>query len=111
MVCHRTRVVAIAGECNREKTLSLVWLKNFLDANPDAGVLYFESESAITKQMIVDRGIDPKRMVIMPSVTTVQEFRTQAIRVLDDHLSKPEGDRPQMMFVSILWVCCLRPKK
>ena len=41
-------------------------VKNFLDANPDAGVLYFESESAITKQMVIDRGIDPKRMVIMP---------------------------------------------
>ena len=51
-------------------------VKSFLDANPDAGVLYFESESAITKQMVIDRGIDPQRMVILP-VTTVQEFRTQ----------------------------------
>ena len=91
------KITAIAGESATGKTFFVMGMvKSFLDANPDAGVLYFESESAITKQMVIDRGIDPKRMVIMP-VTTVQEFRTQAIRVLDDHLSKPEGDRPQMM--------------
>ena len=66
--------------------------KNFLDSNPDAGVIYFESESAITKQMVVDRGIDPKRMVIMP-VTTVQEFRTQSLKVLDSYLAQNEADR------------------
>ena len=93
----QNKVVAIAGESATGKTFFVLGMvKNFLEKNPNAGVLYFESESAITKQMIVDRGIDPKRMVIMP-VTTVQEFRTQAIRVLDDHLSKPEGERPQMM--------------
>ena len=91
------KITALAGESATGKTYFLMGMvKNFLDANPDAGVVYFESESAITKQMVIDRGIDPKRMVVMP-VTTVQEFRTQAIRVLDDHLSKSEGDRPQMM--------------
>ena len=71
-------------------------VKSFLDANPNAGVLYFESESAITKQMVIDRGIDPNRMVILP-VTTVQEFRTQAIRVLDDYLKQDEADRQPIM--------------
>ena len=67
-------------------------VKNFLDANPNSGVIYFESESAITKQMVIDRGIDTKRMVIFP-VTTVQEFRTQAIKVLDQYLMQPEAER------------------
>jgi hypothetical protein len=71
-------------------------VKSFLDANPDAGVLYFESESAITKQMVIDRGIDPQRMVMIP-VTTVQEFRTQAIKVLDSYLEK--SNKKPMMFV------------
>ena len=71
-------------------------VKSFLDANPDAGVLYFESESAITKQMVIDRGIDPNRMVILP-VTTVQEFRTQAIKVLDKYMETPEDERVPMM--------------
>ena len=87
------KITALAGESATGKTYFLMGIvKNFLDANPDAGVIYFESESAITKQMVVDRGIDAKRMVIVP-VTTVQEFRTQAIKVLDTYLAQNEADR------------------
>ena len=90
------KITALAGASATGKTYFLCGIvKNFLDANPDAGVIYFESESAITKQMIVDRGIDAKRMVIVP-VTTVQEFRTQAIRVLDTYLAQNEADRKPM---------------
>ena len=87
------KITAIAGESATGKTYFLMGIvKNFLDIDPDAGVIYFESESAITKNMVVDRGIDPKRMVIFP-VTTVQEFRTQAIRVIDDYMAQNESDR------------------
>jgi len=90
------KITAIAGESATGKTFFLMGIvKNFLDKNPNAGVIYFESESAITKQMIIDRGIDPDRMVIMP-VTTVQEFRTQSLRVLDLYLAKNEADRRPM---------------
>ena len=90
------KITALAGESATGKTYFLMGIvKNFLDANPDAGVIYFESESAITKQMVVDRGIDAKRMVIVP-VTTVQEFRTQAIKVLDTYLAQNEADRKPM---------------
>ena len=88
-----TTVTALAGESATGKTYFLMGIvKNFLDSNPEAGVVYFESESAITKQMVVDRGIDSKRMVIMP-VTTVQEFRTQALKVLDTYLLQDESER------------------
>jgi RecA/RadA recombinase len=91
------KITAIAGESATGKTFFLMGMvKSFLDANPDAGVLYFESESAITKQMVIDRGIDPARMVMIP-VTTVQEFRTQAIKVLDGYIAKKETDRRPMM--------------
>ncbi len=77
-------------------------VKNFLDANPDAGVVYFESESAITKQMVIDRGIDPNRMVIFP-VTTVQEFRTQALKVLDRYMQQDvDVRRPMFMCLDSL---------
>ena len=90
------KITALAGESATGKTFFLMGIvKSFLDRDPNAGVVYFESESAITRQMVIDRGIDPKRMVIMP-VTTVQEFRTQAIRVLDDYLTVDESDRPPM---------------
>ena len=91
------KITAIAGESATGKTFFLMGMcKNFLDANPDAGVIYFESESAITKQMVIDRGIDPQRMVMFP-VTTVQEFRTQALKVLDKYLEQNEADRKPIM--------------
>ena len=94
------KITAIAGESATGKTFFLMGIvKNFLDKNPNAGVLYFESESAITKQMVIDRGIDPERMVILP-VTTVQEFRTQSLKVLDGYLEQPESNR-QPLFLCL----------
>ena len=51
----------------------------------------------ITKEMIEERGIDSNRVVIVP-VITVQQFRNQAINILDRYLETPEDDRPPMMF-------------
>jgi len=97
------KITAIAGESATGKTFFLMGMvKSFLDSNPEAGCLYFESESAITKQMVVDRGIDPNRMVMIP-VTTVQEFRTQAIKVLDSYLAqKDDTKKPIMMCLDSL---------
>ena len=94
------KITAIAGESATGKTFFLMGMvKSFLDSDPNAGVIFFESESAITKQMVVDRGIDSKRMVIMP-VTTVQEFRTQSLKVLDKYLETAESER-QPMFMCL----------
>ena len=84
----QNKITALAGESATGKTFFLMGMcKHFLDANPDGGVVYFESESAVTKKMIVDRGIDASRMVVLP-VSTVQEFRTQAIKVLDRYMQQ-----------------------
>ena len=97
------KITALAGESATGKTYFLMGMvKNFLDANPDAGVVYFESESAITKQMVIDRGIDPDRMVILP-VTTVQEFRTQGLKVLDRYMQQDvDVRRPMFMCLDSL---------
>ena len=95
------KITAIAGESATGKTFFVLGMvKSFLDSNLEAGVLYFESESAITKQMIIDRGIDPSRMVILP-VTTVQEFRTQAIKVLDKYIES-DNKKPMMICLDSL---------
>ena len=87
------KITALAGESATGKTYFLMGIvRSFLEANPQADVVYFESESAITQQMILDRGIDPNRMLMMP-VTTVQEFRTDALKVLDSYLEQPESTR------------------
>ena len=89
----KNKISALAGESATGKTYFLMGIiKNFLDKDPEAGVIYFESESALTKDLIVKRGIDPNRMVIMP-VTTVQEFRTQALKTLDTYLVQHESER------------------
>ena len=97
------KITALAGESATGKTFFLMGIvKNFLDANPESGVVYFESESAITKQMVIDRGIDPNRMIIVP-VTTVQEFRTQALKVLDRYMQQDvDVRRPMFMCLDSL---------
>ena len=50
-------------------------------------MIYFESENALSKDMIEQRGVDTNRIVIMP-VATVQEFRNQSIKILDKYLEQ-----------------------
>ena len=92
------KVTAIAGESSTGKTYyTLSIVRHFLDSDPDAGCIYFESESAISKDMIETRGIDSSRMIIVP-VVTVQEFRQQAIKIVDKYLAQKESDRKPLMF-------------
>jgi RecA/RadA recombinase len=84
------KITAIAGESATGKTFfALGVCATFLE-DPEANVVFFESESAITKDMIEDRGIDSTRIAILP-VTTVQEFRFQALQVLDVYEKEGEG--------------------
>tara|TARA_B100000902_G_scaffold308994_1_gene298311 strand:- start:698 stop:1711 length:1014 start_codon:yes stop_codon:yes gene_type:complete len=93
------KVTALAGESSTGKTFfALSVVRNFLAANPTGGVIYFESESAISRDMIECRGIDSSRMVLFP-VATIEEFRTQACRILDKYMKEPKDERVPMLFV------------
>ena len=93
------KVTALAGESSTGKTFfALSVVRNFLDNNSDGGVIYFESESALSKDIIETRGIDSKRMVIFP-VATIEEFRTQATRIVDKYMKEPKEERQPLMFV------------
>ena len=93
------KVTALAGESSTGKTFfALSVVRSFLSNNPNGGVIYFESESAISKEMIESRGIDSKRMVIFP-VATIEEFRTQATRIVDKYMKEPKEERQPLMFV------------
>lgn len=92
------KVSMLAGDPSAGKTFALLTTcKVFLDSDPENVVVYFESESAISKDMLVDRGIDVKRFVIMP-VTTIQEFRTQAVKVLDHYIETRKKGESKLMF-------------
>ena len=94
-----SRITAIAGEAATGKTFfALCICKHFLDKDKDAGVIYFESENAVSKDMLENRGIDSSRVVIMP-VATVQEFRLQAIKIIDKYLEQEKDKRKPIMFV------------
>ncbi len=96
------KITALAGESTTGKTFfALSLVKNFLDMNDDAMVLYFESESAISRDMLIDRGIDVKRVVIVP-VATVEEFKTQSLRAVNMFLESKKADAPLMMCLDSL---------
>ena len=93
------RITAIAGEAATGKTFfALGVVKSFLEMDKDAGVIFFESENAISKDMVESRGVDSKRVVVMP-VATVQEFRTQSIKIIDKYIEQDEDKRKPLMFV------------
>jgi RecA/RadA recombinase len=93
------KIYAYAGEPSTGKTFcALSGVKKFQKQFPDGFVFYFESESAISKDMIAGRGVDTKRIAIVP-VATVQEFRSQALRIVNKYLDTPKKGRPRIMFV------------
>ena len=93
------KITAIAGESSTGKTFfSLAVVKNFLDNNPDAYTLYFDTESAISKSLLEDRGIDTSRLVVI-NVVTIEEFRGKALKAVDKYLQMSEEARKPCMFV------------
>ena len=95
------KITAIAGESATGKTFfALGVCQTFLESHKDANVVFFESESAITKDMIEQRDIDSSRMAILP-VTTVQEFRYQALQVLD-YYEREGGGTPLLLCLDSL---------
>jgi RecA/RadA recombinase len=93
------KITAIAGESSTGKTFfSLAVVKNFLDSNPDASCLYFDTEAAVNKSLLADRGIDLNRVVVL-NVVTVEQFRSVALKAVDRYLKDSEDERKPCMFV------------
>ena len=93
------KITAIAGESSTGKTFfSLAVVRNFLDSNPDGIVIYYDTESAITKALLADRNIDTQRVVVM-NVVTIEEFRTKALQVVDRYMKQDVSERQPIMFV------------
>jgi len=93
------KITAFAGESATGKTFFVLSvLKTFLDKNPEGGVIYFDTEAAVTKSMMGDRGIDTSRVVIAEP-TSIEEFRTSATRILTNYIDTPEENKKPMMMV------------
>lgn len=93
------KIVALAGEAATGKTYFTIGiLSKFLADNTDGVVLYFDTEQAVTSEMFKSRGVDPSRVAVFP-VATIEEFRHQAITIVDSYLNEDESKRKPMMIV------------
>jgi RecA/RadA recombinase len=93
------KIIALAGEQATGKTyIAMGILAKYLEDNPDAYVLYFDSEQAVTSNMFLSRGIDPARVAVFP-VGTVEDFRKQVITIVDKYLELPKEKQKKMLIV------------
>ena len=93
------KVTAFAGESSTGKTFFVLGIvKQFLDANPEGGVIYFDTEAAVTKNMMESRGVDTKRVVISEP-DTIQKFRHTALQIIEKYSAQAEAKRKPMMMV------------
>ena len=54
------KVTAFAGENATGKTFFVLGVVGqFLTDNPTGGIIYYDTEAAVTKNMMVERGLDP----------------------------------------------------
>ena len=89
------KITALAGETSTGKTFfALGVIKHFLDSDPEAGVVFYDTEAAVTKKIMTDRGIDASRVMVVEP-TTIQEFRKHALDILD----AVGKDHPPLVFV------------
>jgi|TARA_Y100000034_G_C6825657_1_gene372227 RecA/RadA recombinase len=93
------KITAFAGETSTGKTYFVLGvISQFLKSNPDGGVIYFDTESAVTNDMLMDRGIDPVK-VIKSEPDTIQKFRHNTILMIDKYLEQDESERRPLIFV------------
>lgn len=93
------KVTAFAGESATGKTYFVLGVvRAFLNQNPTGGVVYYDTEAAVTKSMMEERGIDTSR-VIIAEPDTIQKFKTHALKMIDAYDKQPKDKRPPMLFV------------
>jgi len=93
------KAIVLAGDPATGKTFfALGMVKNFLQMNPKGRVFYFDTESAVTNEMMTVRGIDTLR-VAKSEPETIERFRTVAIKVLDTYLALDEANRFPLLMV------------
>ena len=93
------KIIGIAGESATGKTYFALGIAGqFLKDNPEGAVLYFDSEQAVTREMIKSRGLDPTKVAVFP-VATVENFRFQLIQILDNYGKLNKSEQKPIMVV------------
>ena len=93
------KISCLAGDPATGKTFYAIGIATqFLKDNKDGVVVYFDTEQAVTSEMFEKRGIDTNRIAVVP-VATIEEFKTQALKIVNDVIETPEEDRKPIFMV------------
>jgi hypothetical protein len=83
---------------NRKDFYAIGIAGQFLKDHKDGVVIYFDTEQAVTSDMFTARGVDPERIAVIP-VATIEEFKTQALKIVNDIIEQPEDDRKPVFMI------------
>lgn len=95
------KISIFPGDSQTGKTYFVLGLiKNFQSKYPgEKGlVVFYDTEGAVTKQMMNQRGVDLEN-VVYATTQTVEEFRHHAAKTLDSYSKMDADDRPKMIFI------------
>ncbi len=93
------KITGFAGEHSTGKTFfALAVARQWLLDNPDGYILYFDSEDAVTTQMLDEREIDKSRVATFP-VATIEQFRHQAFSILEKYAEEEESKRKPIFII------------
>ncbi len=93
------KITCIAGEKATGKSwYCLQAVKAFLDKHEDGMVVYYDSESTLSKQMLDQRGI-PSDRVVVDEVITIEEFGTKVKQLLDNYGEATKEEKVPLMVV------------
>lgn len=93
------KISCLAGDPATGKTFYALGIASqFLKDHKDGIVIYFDTEQAVTTDMFDSRGVDKDRIAVVP-VATIEEFKTQALKIVNDVLETPEDERKPIFMV------------
>ena len=93
------KITGFAGEHSTGKTFfALAVARQWLIDNPEGYILYFDSEDAVTTQMLDEREIDKSRVATFP-VATIEQFRHQAFSILEKYAEEEEAKRKPIFII------------
>jgi len=95
------KITALAGKSATGKTyIALGIVKSFLDKDPTAMVLYYDTEAAVPKKLMEGRGIDTSR-VIHSEPETLEIFKVHCVKAIDTYIAK-QTDAPLLIVIDSL---------
>jgi RecA/RadA recombinase len=93
------KVTGFAGPSGTMKTYACISvIDNFQRNNPNSFVFIFDSENAITKQRLKERGIDLGKVMHFP-VQSLPDFKNQCYKLLKEINSDPESKNNKYLLI------------